>query len=832
MKWLSISGLPSRRVRWVSHTKETAVDSATHAAKANPAAESCQKTAQDPVPPLENLIYFLTSESLVYADPDYELPRPLPRLSLRQECKRVWQCLQEAQRDVGLVFDAATSVALNKALSLRCKCLHYSGHGSPESLFFENRGLAEVISQEKIARLVSNKFGSTFQLVFVSACHSSSVGQAIADAGVRHVVCVDERSKISDAAALAFTVAFYFALVNGCSVRMAFEQGCRAVWSSNDIRNAEAEMEKFRLLPENGNHDVAIFGRAGPVTSWPTGGTGVCLRSTRNKMQGYPSPPPPVHVVGREVNMFNLLTKVQEGGLVCLRGPKGMGKSTLVQALCSYVNDRASSMPFKRIFYVHVDTEQQRGGRGLVWHLLHQLRESRTDEANGMNIPCGSRGAVNAACRMLHEEDAWVVFDGIDEYVWDDCSRHCLAEVSKVASVLVTATQNLGIIGEKVEDLTPLNFVDTACLFARCLPSQYTEKERRELVLALCDSYEIWTRTPDHLGLRDLARRHYAILGSGVPSEVAHAAHRVSRDGFEFLKFAKSRFEIQLENRCRYDLADPTCVGEGTGPAASTAQSQFPGFVADTAMPDKGAEASYRENDGAPSSSEQEQGEASDGGITPVSGEDKEVSDNVNDIWPAAPMLTEQEHIEEALDVIATAIIGDKSEDVDAEDMSGPGAYSIIGGRASPMEDYDLKGSLEMGTGTDISGEDEGSEIDCSAAVVESLGNGHKSIGSLSNQPSEVLLEPHLNANVSSELVLEAYLNATDTSEVLLEAYLVTDETPSPPSPLVEAELVVDARDIRIQRRWLHPLVLNVFTVVIGVAVGVYWGRNARGRTR
>ena len=78
---------------------------------------------------------------------------------------------------------------------------------------------------EKLKNLCQAGGRQQLQFVFVSACHSQLAGKAFVDAGVPHVVCVKKEAELRDSAALAFTRAFYEALVVGHTVASSFSIG-------------------------------------------------------------------------------------------------------------------------------------------------------------------------------------------------------------------------------------------------------------------------------------------------------------------------------------------------------------------------------------------------------------------------------------------------------------------------------------------------------------------------------------------------------------------------------------------------------------------------------
>ena len=107
------------------------------------------------------------------------------------------QVFREAQRDVNLHFDFATADALRTLLSLgSCRALHFSGHGLPRGLCFEDgRAGLHVMNVQQLTDLLAAG-GLALEFVFVSACYSKEIGETFVKAGVQHVVCVKIESKV------------------------------------------------------------------------------------------------------------------------------------------------------------------------------------------------------------------------------------------------------------------------------------------------------------------------------------------------------------------------------------------------------------------------------------------------------------------------------------------------------------------------------------------------------------------------------------------------------------------------------------------------------------
>ncbi|GMH59438.1 hypothetical protein TL16_g02832, partial [Triparma laevis f. inornata] len=326
-----------------------------------------------------NSLTVLFSAPLVWKD-KYENFRAIEMLDFEKEREIICQCFREASRDIDLKFDTATTSRLRTSFTLGCKAVHYSGHGHRSFLTFEDgKGGLHWISPEELKQLCgagSSEEGRV-QFVFVSACYSRVAGQAFIEAGVNHVVCC-QQDLLQDSAALAFTREFYLALAVGRTVKSSFEIGRQAVAASPSVPNSADEMEKFILLPEDGNHDVRIF-EAKPIPSgnwrqreggggkerrnvssmrdsWARGGR---MGSSGKGMSSLPSPPE--DFIGRERELYHILDAVLNRRLVCVVGQAGVGRSSIVTSLAAYIQERKNTTGIETIFFVRA---AQRFGAG------------------------------------------------------------------------------------------------------------------------------------------------------------------------------------------------------------------------------------------------------------------------------------------------------------------------------------------------------------------------------------------------------------------------------------------------------------------------------------
>ncbi|RHY28641.1 hypothetical protein DYB32_005809 [Aphanomyces invadans] len=124
----------------------------------------------------------------------------------------------EVSREVTLSVHFATSDSLRSLMTLGCRALHFSGHGSPQHLYFEDGlGTVHPIPINDLKNLCISK-NSPLRLVVVQACYSHNVGAftrcnvfqvtwalswvatAFLSCGIPHVIAIKFDQKIEDIA--------------------------------------------------------------------------------------------------------------------------------------------------------------------------------------------------------------------------------------------------------------------------------------------------------------------------------------------------------------------------------------------------------------------------------------------------------------------------------------------------------------------------------------------------------------------------------------------------------------------------------------------------------
>jgi len=400
---------------------------------------------------------FLYSEPLVSFDKD-GAPHPVDRLDFEAERQCIFDCLGEAGKAVEIRVEAATAERLRTLVTLGCVALHYSGHGNPDYLVFEDgRGGTHAMDPEILRQLFAAGGPQSTQLVFVSACHSRLTAESFIAAGVPHVVAVRLESPVYDDAAREFARQFYLALVAGKSVQQAFDIGRSVIRAMPGLPSAATESEKFLLLPEGVDHNISVFAGAAP---------GQWHASTRSGSSNLPSGAE--HFTGRNIETQAAVDAVLGSRLVTVKGAPGIGKTAVAIAAARYIAER-------RIFPEGV--------------FFVPLREVRSAEAVRFSISTALQISIHTDEELFAALKSWQGLLLLDNC--EDPLHHAPQEFRKFISkllqqagrlkLLLTSRQAVGGglegVAEKILPVRGLHHLDAAHLFMAIAPRPIAPSE-------------------------------------------------------------------------------------------------------------------------------------------------------------------------------------------------------------------------------------------------------------------------------------------------------------------------------------------------------------------
>jgi hypothetical protein len=267
-------------------------------------------------------------------------------------------------------------------------------------------------------------------------------------------------------------------------------------------------------------------------------------------MQEDPSPTAPQFFLGREVDMYYVLTALLKlrKRLVTILGETGIGRSSLACAVCHYINERASTISdIQHIYFI----KPKHGGRNvscrsLLRQLLDKLEEN--DKCDPSDEDADTEAMLQVICKSLKQDKCLVVFDRTELLEKSDESQELPMILStilyetKQVKVVITAHSTLGqpSIGGQVEHpyhLGPLTFANTVKLFANLCPHLHTPSERGLLLKTLVqedDDQE--DMLPDASTINDRTKMIFSLIGNGIPAKIEKAAYSISLEDLSRLQ--------------------------------------------------------------------------------------------------------------------------------------------------------------------------------------------------------------------------------------------------------------------------------------------------------
>mmetsp|Transcript_38631 Transcript_38631/g.71398 ORF Transcript_38631/g.71398 Transcript_38631/m.71398 type:complete len:1275 (-) Transcript_38631:396-4220(-) len=285
-------------------------------------------------------IAVLLSAPLVWKDNKDRLHKIRDSHNFELEKALLTKCVQESRKNIELSFDVAAEGLLRAAAVNQCGCLHFSGHGYPGHLLFEDGvGGADWLEEDKMYEFVNE---DSFGLVFASGSNTVCTGKAFIKSGVQHVVCCEQNNTLEDEAAMSFTDEFYSRLLRGFTISAAFEEAKLAV----NRKFGSIEAHKFILLPEDSDHQTRIFG-SGVVENYTQ-------KAGHDAIPCYPQ-----HI-GQEIVLYQVIQLVFSQRAVYVVSSQAPKANTLATAAFKYMSDRRSVLlDIDDIYYIPCDSMER-----------------------------------------------------------------------------------------------------------------------------------------------------------------------------------------------------------------------------------------------------------------------------------------------------------------------------------------------------------------------------------------------------------------------------------------------------------------------------------------
>ena len=207
------SGNPLPQVGQGSRTNSTLSPNNRYSSNNNFAARGVTQSPLNPPPRAsqsiiqQDLITVFQAAPLAWISAEDGKPQPMTSIDFEFERDLLTKTFDESfsegkNRKILVDFEIATIDRLSYFLAKdEGRILHFSCHGDPSYLALEDDwGGLTTLQTSQLESWISAG-GQNLQFVFVSACHSSLIGDAFVKAGVPHVVCCQYDSQLREDAA-------------------------------------------------------------------------------------------------------------------------------------------------------------------------------------------------------------------------------------------------------------------------------------------------------------------------------------------------------------------------------------------------------------------------------------------------------------------------------------------------------------------------------------------------------------------------------------------------------------------------------------------------------
>ncbi|KAG7359458.1 leucine rich repeat LRR-containing protein [Nitzschia inconspicua] len=420
-------------------------------------------------------IVIFQSAPLAYFDRATTQHHEVPLLDFEYESSKLKEALanpDEVGANIELVFQNATSDRFQDFFARAVSpIMHMSCYGHPDCIALENGfGYLQALSEEDLKQYVEAGNGKV-EVVVIASCHTHEMAKAFLNAGIPHVVCLNRDPTFRDDAIVEFTKGFYQALAKMKTLQDAFKHGLETAKHSPHVNSTKILSKAFKLLPEDGYHDVDIFfKRTLPKAPKSVQPADLSLL-----------PKIPDNFVGREVDMYEILESLRVDDVIRVGGGPGSGKASVLSALSRYVLERPASFQINSVFWlppragVEVDPDSLYGDLVQVLNWILEAEDDIWDEDDYIETRErimveleDQRTILIIDGRVFTSEIAGEMLERFLTYLLNEATLKILLITSSDSSRAKTRRSRSE---ETIVHLGPLDFKSSALLFGNACPS-------------------------------------------------------------------------------------------------------------------------------------------------------------------------------------------------------------------------------------------------------------------------------------------------------------------------------------------------------------------------
>ena len=171
-------------------------------------------------------------------------------ISYMNEIKVIFELFKNSGKKYNYKFKCADeNVLRDNIINNKTKILHISSHGEYDgnySLILENlkkngQKMELDINKIKLILDINKKNISNLDLVFVSTCYSQDLAELFLEYGAKNVIYIHRKTKIADEAIIKFTKYFYQKLIEGYSIKRAYDYSIDKMKFDKEILNINSK---------------------------------------------------------------------------------------------------------------------------------------------------------------------------------------------------------------------------------------------------------------------------------------------------------------------------------------------------------------------------------------------------------------------------------------------------------------------------------------------------------------------------------------------------------------------------------------------------------------
>ncbi len=291
-----------------------------------------------------------------------------------------------------------------------------------EQLTEDNTVEKKFVSGEELAQELEKlkTDGVDLKLVILSSCHSAkanekgvylSIAETLHKSGIPYVIGM--KQSISHDASMIFNIGLFHALIEDKTISEAFSAGKEAIarWESNKKRQNKTEVD----IPELFSSETGISRK--DFSQHRIEGESSASKKT------FTTNTVPRGFIGRRIQIREIIFRVKKHDpMVILKGPGGIGKSTLTARILSFC---------ARDNYKIIEFQGPLTQAGFMEKLCLQIAKTYDTEAKKMEDELSKLNNAKEKLTYLynqymHEHNWTIVFDNFEDNqnLQDDCKVH------------------------------------------------------------------------------------------------------------------------------------------------------------------------------------------------------------------------------------------------------------------------------------------------------------------------------------------------------------------------------------------------------------------------